>query len=379
MPTRARTRGVAIHRRRRPHRRVRSARRRAADVASRARARPDRARRATLARAARRRSNACAQRGPVLVCCALGYSRSACAVAAWLLATGRAATRRRGAGDASAQRAHARSCSASGTSRALRTLAPAYAIVTDTRSSAPALTRCALPPTRSPPPCRSTRCPTGLTLVAAAAAAHRHAASRRRPHDVHRVSGCRARARGARASGWLARALRRRAAARSRRRGGTRRQSTAGASTGRCTASACCRPSKAGRDGTRALPRRAARWRVRSACARRRAGSRSSPCVLGDLFAAPDLVDADPALGRPARGPRCCAASRGRSPAPASCGSAARPPPTQRVYYANHSSHGDFALIWACLPADLRERTRPVAGADYWRKGTAAHVHRASA
>lgn len=45
------------------------------------------------------------------------------------------------------------------------------------------------------------------------------------------------------------------------------------------------------------------------------------------------------------------------------------PAATQRVYYANHASHGDFALIWACLPVDMRERTRPVAGADYWGKG----------
>jgi 1-acyl-sn-glycerol-3-phosphate acyltransferase len=38
----------------------------------------------------------------------------------------------------------------------------------------------------------------------------------------------------------------------------------------------------------------------------------------------------------------------------------------QRIYYGNHTSHGDFALIWASLPEDLRLRTRPVAGADYW-------------
>ena len=43
-------------------------------------------------------------------------------------------------------------------------------------------------------------------------------------------------------------------------------------------------------------------------------------------------------------------------------------PPTavQRIYYGNHSSHADFVLIWASLPEDLRIRTRPVAGADYW-------------
>ena len=42
--------------------------------------------------------------------------------------------------------------------------------------------------------------------------------------------------------------------------------------------------------------------------------------------------------------------------------------PTQRLYFANHSSHGDFVLLWASLPAELRARTRPVAGADYWQK-----------
>lgn len=42
------------------------------------------------------------------------------------------------------------------------------------------------------------------------------------------------------------------------------------------------------------------------------------------------------------------------------------PAAVQRIYYGNHSSHGDFVLIWASLPEDLRVRTRPVAGADYW-------------
>lgn len=45
------------------------------------------------------------------------------------------------------------------------------------------------------------------------------------------------------------------------------------------------------------------------------------------------------------------------------------PAAVQRIYYGNHASHADFALIWASLPADLRVRTRPIAGADYWEKG----------
>lgn len=43
-----------------------------------------------------------------------------------------------------------------------------------------------------------------------------------------------------------------------------------------------------------------------------------------------------------------------------------QPTPGQRVYYANHTSNGDFVLIWTVLPRRLRDRVRPVAGADYW-------------
>ena len=45
------------------------------------------------------------------------------------------------------------------------------------------------------------------------------------------------------------------------------------------------------------------------------------------------------------------------------------PEDVKRVYFANHASHADFALLWASLPPRLRVKTRPVAGADYWLKG----------
>ncbi len=45
------------------------------------------------------------------------------------------------------------------------------------------------------------------------------------------------------------------------------------------------------------------------------------------------------------------------------------PPGTPRIYYANHSSHLDFVVIWAALPSPFRNRVRPVAAADYWERG----------
>ena len=44
----------------------------------------------------------------------------------------------------------------------------------------------------------------------------------------------------------------------------------------------------------------------------------------------------------------------------------AGPTRRQRIYFANHTSNGDFVLVWAVLPPALRYRTRPVAAADYW-------------
>ena len=41
----------------------------------------------------------------------------------------------------------------------------------------------------------------------------------------------------------------------------------------------------------------------------------------------------------------------------------------QRVYFANHTSNLDGPVLWASLPRDVREVTRPVAAKDYWSKG----------
>ncbi|HVU33907.1 MAG TPA: lysophospholipid acyltransferase family protein [Opitutaceae bacterium] len=38
------------------------------------------------------------------------------------------------------------------------------------------------------------------------------------------------------------------------------------------------------------------------------------------------------------------------------------------ILFANHSSHLDFAVIWAALSPARRAQVRPVAGRDYWEK-----------
>jgi 1-acyl-sn-glycerol-3-phosphate acyltransferase len=45
------------------------------------------------------------------------------------------------------------------------------------------------------------------------------------------------------------------------------------------------------------------------------------------------------------------------------------PEARQRVYFANHTSHLDFVVLWSVLPRHLRAQTRPVAAKDYWQSG----------
>ena len=56
-----------------------------------------------------------------------------------------------------------------------------------------------------------------------------------------------------------------------------------------------------------------------------------------------------------------------------------QPADVPRIYFANHTSHMDFVLLWSVLPALLRKKTRPVAAADYWNRGPIRHylVHHA--
>jgi 1-acyl-sn-glycerol-3-phosphate acyltransferase len=44
-------------------------------------------------------------------------------------------------------------------------------------------------------------------------------------------------------------------------------------------------------------------------------------------------------------------------------------PGTQRLYFANHTSHVDTLAILAALPPKLRTKVRPVAARDYWDSG----------
>ena len=46
-----------------------------------------------------------------------------------------------------------------------------------------------------------------------------------------------------------------------------------------------------------------------------------------------------------------------------------QPDTCQRIYFANHTSHLDALVLWASLPRDVREVTRPVAAKDYWDRG----------
>jgi 1-acyl-sn-glycerol-3-phosphate acyltransferase len=47
-----------------------------------------------------------------------------------------------------------------------------------------------------------------------------------------------------------------------------------------------------------------------------------------------------------------------------------QPDTCQRIYFANHTSHLDALVVWASLPMQLRNLTRPVAAKDYWEKGS---------
>jgi 1-acyl-sn-glycerol-3-phosphate acyltransferase len=46
-----------------------------------------------------------------------------------------------------------------------------------------------------------------------------------------------------------------------------------------------------------------------------------------------------------------------------------QPDTSQRIYFANHTSHLDAIVLWSTLPYYVRILTRPVAAKDYWDRG----------
>jgi 1-acyl-sn-glycerol-3-phosphate acyltransferase len=50
------------------------------------------------------------------------------------------------------------------------------------------------------------------------------------------------------------------------------------------------------------------------------------------------------------------------------------PEATQRIYFANHTSHIDTLAIWSALPRALRRHTRPIAARDYWGSGLKRYI-----
>jgi 1-acyl-sn-glycerol-3-phosphate acyltransferase len=50
-----------------------------------------------------------------------------------------------------------------------------------------------------------------------------------------------------------------------------------------------------------------------------------------------------------------------------------KPSTRQRIYFANHTSHMDFVVLWSVLPSEVRELTRPVAAKEYWTSDKVRH------
>ena len=101
-------------------------------------------------------------------------------------------------------------------------------------------------------------------------------------------------------------------------------------------------------------------WRSRYALSRRRCSRFPSDgrIVIARLFAIAVTIFARIVTGCAANGGAVC---RKRA---------------QRIYFANHTSHGDFVLIWTVLPAALRRSHPPGCGCRLLAPRPAAPLHR---